>query len=64
MNPTLLAMIAVVIGEAATALQAPTSAKMMTAAGSPVNAAFVRCQAGDAAKSRRTAPCRVSWFSR
>ncbi len=44
MNPNLLAMIAVVIGEAATALQAPTSAKMMTAAGSPVNAAFVRFQ--------------------
>lgn len=49
MNPTLFAMIAVVIGGAATALQAPTNAKMMTAAGSPVNAAFVSFAVGTAA---------------
>lgn len=49
MNPTLLAMIAVVVGGAATALQAPTNAKMMTAAGSPVNAAFVSFAVGTAA---------------
>ena len=49
MNSTLFAMIAVVIGGAATALQAPTNAKMMTAAGSPVNAAFVSFAVGTAA---------------
>ena len=49
MNPSLLAMIAVVIGGAATALQAPTNAKMMGAVGSPVNAAFVSFAVGTAA---------------
>ncbi|MDP3803136.1 DMT family transporter [Brevundimonas sp.] len=49
MNPNLLAMIAVVFGGAATALQAPTNAKMMTAVGSPVNAAFVSFAVGTAA---------------
>ena len=49
MNPSLLAMIAVVFGGAATALQAPTNAKMMTAVGSPVNAAFVSFAVGTAA---------------
>lgn len=49
MNPTALAIIAVVIGGAATALQAPTNAKMMTAVGSPVNAAFVSFAVGTAA---------------
>ena len=49
MNPTVLAMIAVVFGGAATALQAPTNAKMMTAVGSPVNAAFVSFAVGTAA---------------
>ncbi|WP_298742894.1 DMT family transporter [uncultured Brevundimonas sp.] len=49
MNPTLLAMLAVVIGGAATALQAPTNAKLMGAVGSPVNAAFVSFAVGTAA---------------
>ncbi|MDP2116952.1 MAG: DMT family transporter [Brevundimonas sp.] len=49
MNPSVLAMIAVVIGGAATALQAPTNAKMMGAVGSPVNAAFVSFAVGTAA---------------
>ena len=49
MNPTVLAMIAVVFGGAATALQAPTNARMMTAVGSPVNAAFVSFAVGTAA---------------
>jgi transporter family-2 protein len=49
MNPSLLAMLAVVIGGAATALQAPTNAKMMGAVGSPVNAAFVSFAVGTAA---------------
>ena len=49
MNPNLLAMIAVVFGGAATALQAPTNAKMMGAVGSPVNAAFVSFAVGTAA---------------
>jgi transporter family-2 protein len=49
MNPSLLAMLAVVLGGAATALQAPTNAKMMTAVGSPVNAAFVSFAVGTAA---------------
>jgi transporter family-2 protein len=49
MNPSILAMIAVVFGGAATALQAPTNAKMMGAVGSPVNAAFVSFAVGTAA---------------
>ncbi len=49
MNPTVLAMIAVVFGGAATALQAPTNARMMGAVGSPVNAAFVSFAVGTAA---------------
>ncbi len=49
MNPLLLSMIAVVLAGGATALQAPTNAKMMTAVGSPVNAAFVSFAVGTAA---------------
>jgi transporter family-2 protein len=49
MNPMLLSMIAVVFAGGATALQAPTNAKMMTAVGSPVNAAFVSFAVGTAA---------------
>ena len=49
MNPSFLAMLAVVLGGAATALQAPTNAKMMEAVGSPVNAAFVSFAVGTAA---------------
>ena len=49
MNASILAMLAVVFGGAATALQAPTNAKMMGAVGSPVNAAFVSFAVGTAA---------------
>jgi transporter family-2 protein len=49
MNPLLLSMIAVVLAGGATALQAPTNAKLMTAVGSPVNAAFVSFAVGTAA---------------
>jgi transporter family-2 protein len=49
MNPMMLSMIAVVLAGGATALQAPTNAKMMTAVGSPVNAAFVSFAVGTAA---------------
>ena len=42
-------MLAVVLGGAATALQAPTNARMMGAVGSPVNAAFVSFAVGTAA---------------
>ena len=45
----LLSMIAVILAGGATALQAPTNAKMMTAVGSPVNAAFVSFAVGTAA---------------
>ncbi len=41
MNPSLFVILAVFFGGAATALQSPTNAKMMAAAGSPVNAALV-----------------------
>ncbi len=41
MNPTLLGMIVVVLAGGATALQAPLNARLATAVGSPVNAAFV-----------------------
>ncbi len=49
MNPNLFAMIAVVLAGGATALQAPTNAKLMGAVGSPVNAAFVSFAIGTAA---------------
>lgn len=49
MNPNLLFMVAVVLAGGATALQAPTNAKLMTAVGSPVNAAFVSFAVGTAA---------------
>lgn len=49
MNPMLLSMVAVVLAGGATALQAPTNAKMMGAVGSPVNAAFVSFAVGTAA---------------
>lgn len=49
MNPTVLAMLAVVLGGAAASLQAPTNARLMAAVGSPVNAAFVSFAVGTAA---------------
>ena len=49
MNPNLLAIIAVILAGGATALQAPTNAKLMGAVGSPVNAAFVSFAIGTAA---------------
>jgi len=49
MNPMLLFMAAVVLAGGATALQAPTNAKLMGAVGSPVNAAFVSFAVGTAA---------------
>ena len=45
----LFSMIAVVLAVGATALQAPTNAKLMTAVGSPGNAAFVSFAVGTAA---------------
>ena len=49
MNPMLFSMVAVVLAGGATALQAPTNAKLMGAVGSPVNAAFVSFAVGTAA---------------
>ena len=49
MNPSLLAIVAVVLAGGATALQAPTNAKLATAVGSPVNAALVSFAVGTAA---------------
>ena len=49
MNPTLLSMIAIIIAGGATALQAPTNARLATAVASPVNAAFVSFAVGTAA---------------
>ena len=49
MNPMFFTMVAVVLAGGATALQAPTNAKMMGAVGSPVNAAFVSFAVGTAA---------------
>jgi transporter family-2 protein len=49
MNPSAaLAIIAVVLAGGATALQAPTNARLMTAVGSPINAAFVSFAVGTA----------------
>ena len=49
MNPMFLSLIAVVLAGGATALQAPTNARLMTAVGSPVNAAFVSFAVGTVA---------------
>lgn len=49
MNPSLLTLLAVVLAGGATALQAPTNARLATAVGSPVNAAFVSFAVGTAA---------------
>ena len=49
MNPyAALAVVAVVLAGGATAMQAPTNARLMTAVGSPVNAAFVSFAIGTA----------------
>lgn len=49
MSPALFSMIAVILAGGATALQAPTNAKLVTAVGSPVNAALVSFAVGTAA---------------
>lgn len=49
MNPATLSMIAVILAGGATALQAPTNARLMGAAGSPVNAALISFAVGTAA---------------
>jgi len=49
MNPSIFAIVAVILAGGATALQAPTNARLMTAVGSPVNAAFVSFAVGTAA---------------
>jgi transporter family-2 protein len=46
MNPGFFAMFLVVLAGGATALQAPTNARLMTAVGSPVNAALVSFAVG------------------
>jgi len=49
MNPSLLTLLAVVLAGGATALQAPTNARLATAVSSPVNAAFVSFAVGTVA---------------
>ena len=49
MNPSILAIVAIVLAGGATALQAPTNARLAAAVGSPVNAAFVSFAVGTAA---------------
>lgn len=46
MNPAILPILVVVLAGGATALQAPTNARLATAVGSPVNAAFVSFAVG------------------
>ena len=46
MNPAILPILVVIHAGGATALQAPTNAKLATAVGSPVNAAFVSFAVG------------------
>ena len=46
MNPSYIAMLLVIIAGGATALQAPTNARLATAVASPVNAAFVSFAVG------------------
>src|SRR5690606_15121562 len=49
MNPSLFAMLAVILGGAAASLQAPTNARLTTAVGSPVNAALISFAVGPVA---------------
>lgn len=49
MNPTVLAIAAVIVGGALTALQSPTNARLAGAVGSPVNAALVSFAVGTVA---------------
>ncbi|HEY1224326.1 MAG TPA: DMT family transporter [Brevundimonas sp.] len=49
MNPMIFTMLLVALAGAATALQAPINARMMTAVGSPVNAAFMSFLVGTVA---------------
>lgn len=49
MNPSVLMMILVVLAGGATALQAPTNARLAAAVASPVNAAFVSFAVGTVA---------------
>ena len=49
MNPSIFIMLIVALAGAATALQAPINARLMTAAGSPVNAAFMSFLVGTVA---------------
>ena len=46
MNPSWLSLVLIVLAGGATALQAPTNAKLMSAVGSPVNAAFISFAVG------------------
>jgi transporter family-2 protein len=46
MNPSILAIALVILAGGATALQGPTNARLATAVGSPVNAAFVSFSVG------------------
>ena len=46
MNPSLLAILVVILAGGATALQAPTNARLATAVASPVNAAFISFAVG------------------
>jgi len=46
MNPSLIAILVVVLAGGATALQAPTNAKLATAVASPVNAAVISFAVG------------------
>lgn len=48
MNPNLFSIVLIILAGGATALQAPTNARLMTAVGSPVNAAFVSFAVGTA----------------
>ncbi|RZJ02958.1 MAG: DMT family transporter [Brevundimonas sp.] len=49
MNPNVFSILLIILAGGATALQAPTNARLMTAVGSPVNAAFVSFAVGTAA---------------
>lgn len=61
MNPTILAIAAVIVGGALTAMQGPTNARLSAAVASPVNAALVSFAVGTVAllviaAALRTAP--------
>ena len=59
MNPSWLPLVLIILAGGATALQAPTNARLMGAVGSPVNAAFISFAVGTLALGLAAAAMQV-----